>query len=72
MLHRNVFRTLSNIYDGAFLFIFVGSFTIKSVKASVMQEFILSQGVSQKFPIWAVRRNLGISELWSRGFRDLL
>ena len=25
------------------------------------------QGVSQKFPIWAVRYKLGISELWSRG-----
>ena len=25
------------------------------------------QGVSQKFPIWAVRHKLRISELWSRG-----
>ena len=28
------------------------------------------QGVSQKFPIWAVRPKLGISELWSRGFGE--
>ena len=25
------------------------------------------QGVSQKFPVSAVRHKLGISELWSRG-----
>ena len=28
---------------------------------------IETQGVSQKFPIWAIRHKLGISELWSRG-----
>ena len=31
-----------------------------------------SQGVSQKFLIWAVRPKLGFSELWSREFEVLL
>ena len=30
-------------------------------------KIICFQGVSQKFPFWAVRHKLGISELWSKG-----
>ena len=31
-----------------------------------------TEGMSQKCPISVVRHKLGISELWSRGFGDLL
>ena len=42
---------------------------LQQFEHETIQDFdVRLQGVSQKFPLLAVRHKLGISELWSRGF----